>query len=299
MDEALRRLRLAACGGDRQATHALVRALQRSGAVTPELELVAYLLEPDAGALGPAACLPRGTTAPGARFELAGTPSHGLELTWHDPTRGSAWAELDARYAGIPRGELHALLAATVQLGVRHLVLDLREVHGLTSGGMADLSKLKQRLDEAGGSLGMLLSERIRVPVELMGLAPFLGLHEDPAQATAQLEAAGPLPPARRGSSRWLSGILRWGPRRAEQAALCLAAHAGDSPELWAAFERACASGAAPSLSALPPLPSRAQRFLDCVEVLHRDGCWPDDAPQLTAEELEGLVEFWVPKLLA
>ncbi|MEZ6184892.1 MAG: hypothetical protein R3F62_07770 [Planctomycetota bacterium] len=290
----------AARAGDRQAVHGLLHALKRAGPASPSVELAAYLLEPDAGAFGPAAFLPRASTVPGAPFEpveAARTMRHGLELTWRDPRRGSAWAELDARYAGIPRDGLKHLLDAIVQFGVRHLILDLRGVHGLTSGGMADLSRLKQRLEVDGGTLGLLMAERVSVVTQLLGLSEFLGLHEDPDTAAAQLDAADELPPATRGSARWLAGTLRWGADRAGQAALCLAAHAEGTSLARAAFERVCARPDA----ALPPPPAhpRAREFWTSAERLRSAGCWAEPVPELSPDELGALVETWVPRLLS
>lgn len=303
MDDALLRLRAAARGGDRGAIHRLVRQLQRAGPPSRELELAAYVLEVDAGSLGPATLLPRKSTLPGAPFELdcsLRSTRHGLELTWRDPARASAWGELDASYAGIPREELERLLSATVQIGVRHLVLDLRHVHGLTSAGLGRIAKLKDELERGGGSLGLLLSERVSSVTQMLGLAEFLGVLEDPGAANAQLDAAPLAVAPERGSGPWLAGILRWGARRAEQAALCLAAHS--EPALYPVFDAVCQAPVDRELEPLPTPPrlsARGRVHWACAERLRYDSCWPDELPSLEGAELDALVAEWIPRLLA
>lgn len=303
MDDALLRLRAAAREGDRCAIHRLVHQLQRAGPASRELELAAYVLEADAGSLGPAALLPRHSTVPGAPFELdcsQRSTRHGLELTWRDPARSSAWAELDASYAGIPREELDRLLSATVQIGVRHLVLDLRHVHGLTSAGLGRIAKLKDELERGGGSLGLLLSERVSSVTQMLGLGEFLGVLEDPGAANALLDAAPLAAAPERGSGPWLAGILRWGARRAEQAALCLAAHA--EPALLSVLDTVCEAptDGEPEPLPLPPrLSGRGRVFWACAEGLRHASCWPDELPTLEEAELDALVVEWIPRLLA
>lgn len=97
-----------------------------------------------------------------------------------------AWAqlrvdgEIDLDTVGILRSALEGLEAR----GVSRLVLDFSETRYVNSSALAVLAKFAQRFREAGGGIALVnLSQRVRLPFEMLGLLVLFKLFDSVDEA--------------------------------------------------------------------------------------------------------------------
>lgn len=227
MDERLRRLERAwRERGDLEAGVALLRERERVGAITRgRLEVAAYLGHaPARAALG----LP--ATAPGAGDRL---PSHafsrGVALPLSSAPEGVVLrAEtLDDALTVLLRIDrsLHGeatwfprALDELVAWGVPRLVLEFAQVPYVGSTNLGAIVRVADRLQQLGGGLALVgMSSRVRIVLEMLGLAAYLRLFDDVTAAVAALAGSTEREPEPR---QWLVRLIRWGREPCVRAAL-------------------------------------------------------------------------------
>ena len=229
-DLRLRELERATRQGDEDAgLQLLALRLRGVGESDAErLELAAFLLGPKGLELTERAVtgLPS-AWEPGARVPLqtAGRyPGASLRasLTWLDPARDEALLEVGGYFGSRSAPWYEDLLREVVQVGVRHLVLDLRHGAGINSGGIGALLRLHQAIERQDGALAVCFQQPVRVVIEMLGLEAFLEVARDVDDGRAKLRADGTDAPPVLDGDAWLGRLLRWGTRPCARAALAV-----------------------------------------------------------------------------
>jgi anti-anti-sigma regulatory factor len=309
-DARRRELERATGQGDEAAALRLLSELLRTGTELSDarLELVAYLLGPPgldqvARPLGavPSHVFRKGREVPLETVQRDGHSPPRARLFCLDGGLDAGRLVVTTRWFGHHSEQWHEDAFREVsQLGVRRLLLDLRQCGGASSGGFGAMVRLGDALQRREGALVLLARQQIRIVIDMLGLQAFVNVVDTEAEGLHRLLDAAPRPAALDGDA-WLGRLLRWGVHVPLRGALAVgrrlveevedagqAARALGAAEAWlaepsAGLARASASAALAARDRAQELGSGAAPHLWwAYRAAHLAGwgLWPEQVPE-------------------